>query len=263
MIGSGLPVIGGSTGYAVRRIGQASEGLGARPDLLVVAAEAIDAPLLAFLDEDRHQGIPIILLTDTEGADAVGALLGHRVMAFLPMDEPGEQLAQAIGQHLARRIDVADSGQAIGLPLHDRVEALRLEAERVARALGTLLAEREDDAAGARPVDAARIRAHIKARRLRERFFPADLFADPAWDIMLDLAAARRSGLRVSVSSLCIAAAVPTTTALRWIKAMVDRGMLVREADPADARRAFITLSEPTATALDACLEACFNLPGL
>lgn len=95
------------------------------------------------------------------------------------------------------------------------------------------------------------LREIIKLRRLRDRFFQNDLFADPAWDILLDLKAAALEGQRVSVSSLCIAAAVPPTTALRWITAMTENGMLVRRQDPADARRVFIELSEETSAKLD------------
>jgi DNA-binding MarR family transcriptional regulator len=95
------------------------------------------------------------------------------------------------------------------------------------------------------------LREIIKLRRLRDRFFQNDLFADPAWDILLDLKAAALEGQRVSVSSLCIAAAVPPTTALRWITAMTENGMLVRSQDPADARRVFIVLSDETSAKLD------------
>ncbi len=95
------------------------------------------------------------------------------------------------------------------------------------------------------------LREIIKLRRLRDRFFPPDLFADPAWDILLDLKAAAQEGQRVSVSSLCIAAAVPPTTALRWISAMTDSGMLLRRQDPADARRVFIELSPETSIKMD------------
>lgn len=97
---------------------------------------------------------------------------------------------------------------------------------------------------------AARIRELIKLRRLREQHFPADLFADPAWDILLDLFAARTEGKSVSVSSLCIAAAVPPTTALRWITTMTEHGALVRRQDPMDARRVFIELSADSAERL-------------
>jgi hypothetical protein len=95
-------------------------------------------------------------------------------------------------------------------------------------------------------ISAADIRETIKLRRLRERYFDAELFADPAWDILLDLFAARFEGTNVSVSSLCIAAAVPATTALRWISAMTANGILLRRHDPKDARRVFIELSGET-----------------
>ena len=79
------------------------------------------------------------------------------------------------------------------------------------------------------------LRDIIKQRRLRDRFFQPDLFADLAWDILLDLKAAAQEGQQVSVSSLCIAAAVPPTTAPRWITAMTESGMLLRRQDPSDA----------------------------
>jgi hypothetical protein len=94
------------------------------------------------------------------------------------------------------------------------------------------------------------IRENIKLRRMRDRHFPPDLFADPAWDILLDLFASRLEGITVSVSSLCIAAAVPATTALRWVTGMTSSGILLRRHDPSDARRVFIELSEETAVAM-------------
>jgi hypothetical protein len=63
---------------------------------------------------------------------------------------------------------------------------------------------------------AALARRYLRHRRERERLLP-DLFADPAWDILLDLFAASIERRPVSVSSACVAAAVPPTTALRWI----------------------------------------------
>lgn len=100
------------------------------------------------------------------------------------------------------------------------------------------------------PVTASEVRAVIRLRRLRDQFFATDLFADPAWDMLLDLMAARLSGEAVSVSSLCIASAVPATTALRWIRSMTDRGILIRQADPQDGRRVFIALSDGSADAI-------------
>jgi len=88
------------------------------------------------------------------------------------------------------------------------------------------------------------VRKIIHQRRLRARFFDEDLFADPAWDMLLDLTAARAEHTRVSVTSLCIASEVPLTTALRWINLLVDCGLFDRTEDDTDKRRAFISLSD-------------------
>ncbi|MBW4330119.1 winged helix DNA-binding protein [Stakelama sp. CBK3Z-3] len=99
-------------------------------------------------------------------------------------------------------------------------------------------------------VDAARVRDVIRTRRLRDRFFVNGLFADPAWDMLLDLFAAELDANQVSVSSLCIAAAVPPTTALRWITNLTEAGLLRREADPLDRRRVFIALTPKASRAM-------------
>jgi len=94
------------------------------------------------------------------------------------------------------------------------------------------------------------VRRIIRQRQLRARFFEGDLFADPAWDILLDLTAARVELTRVSVTSLCIASGVPPTTALRWISQMTEAGLLERVEDESDRRRAFIALTEKAACAM-------------
>jgi hypothetical protein len=105
-------------------------------------------------------------------------------------------------------------------------------------------------------VTAAQVREVIRARRLRDRFFDAGLFEDPAWDMLLDLLAAQLERGQVSVSSLCIAAAVPPTTALRWITKLTDAGLFEREADPFDKRRAFLKLSTKAAHAMQQYVAA-------
>lgn len=99
-------------------------------------------------------------------------------------------------------------------------------------------------------IDANQIRGTIKARRMRNLYFDAELFADPAWDMLLDLMAARLENAKVSVSSLCIASGVPPTTALRWIKVMTEEKIFERQADEKDGRRIFIELSDDAATAM-------------
>ena len=81
-------------------------------------------------------------------------------------------------------------------------------------------------------------------RRRRNQHFGDRLFDDPAWDMILDLAIARARFRRVSVTSLCIASGVPSTTALRWITVLVERGLCQRENDDRDKRRSFISLTD-------------------
>ncbi|MEH3121889.1 MAG: winged helix DNA-binding protein [Sphingomonas phyllosphaerae] len=93
-------------------------------------------------------------------------------------------------------------------------------------------------------ITAGAVRDVLRARRLRDRFFGEGLFEDPAWDMLLDLFAAQLEGARVSVSSLCIAAAVAPTTALRWIGKLTAARLLDRAPDPEDRRRAFVALTD-------------------
>jgi hypothetical protein len=110
------------------------------------------------------------------------------------------------------------------------------------------------------PVDvaaprAARARELARQRQLRAAFMPAALFAEPAWDMLLDLYAAYYEGKEVSVSSLCIAANVPSTTALRSIETMTEQGCLIRRRDPKDGRRIFLALSDAARGWLDAYFD--------
>lgn len=95
----------------------------------------------------------------------------------------------------------------------------------------------------------------LRARRLRERLLRADLFADPAWDMLLDLFVAEADGREVCVSSLCIAAAVPATTALRWIDTLESRGLIARRPDPYDKRRIMIDLRSEARQMIGASLR--------
>jgi hypothetical protein len=157
------------------------------------------------------------------------------------------------GAHRASRLSDVASDQS-----SERLRQLSDEVSRIASTLARLSA---GPAASPRPavppaaaeapqISADTVRSVIRARRLRSRYFPEDLFADPAWDMLLDLLQAEIAQLRVPVSSLCIAAAVPATTALRWLKTMTNQGLFVRRADPHDGRRVFVELAPQTSAAL-------------
>jgi DNA-binding MarR family transcriptional regulator len=79
--------------------------------------------------------------------------------------------------------------------------------------------------------------------RLRVRHLPGLSLGEPAWDILLDLAVAHYWRRETSVTSLCIAADVPSTTALRWINGMTKEGLIVRRPCQRDGRRSFLGIS--------------------
>ncbi|WP_243652853.1 winged helix DNA-binding protein [Novosphingobium sp. PhB165] len=61
--------------------------------------------------------------------------------------------------------------------------------------------------------------------------------------MLLDLFASECEGRRISVTTLCIASSVPSTTALQWIAILVSNGFVEREDDPDDKRRAHVSLT--------------------
>jgi hypothetical protein len=206
--------------------------------------------------------------------DRVSRVAGEqrRCVINAPMAVLDLAAAMAWGPDVLHVSDPSETEQAEALAwvldrepqrLHDsgrggsRLQQLSEEASRIASALASLSeSEAQREHGHERPIDAARVRGIIRARRLRDQFLGADLFADPAWDMLLDLMAARLEGQRVPVSSLCMAAAVPPTTALRWIKVLSEQGIFVRTADPQDGRRIYIELADEVAAALDAYLRA-------
>lgn len=82
-----------------------------------------------------------------------------------------------------------------------------------------------------------------RLRRIRDDAFEDRIFADPAWDILLDLFIAAERGKKVSISSACIGATVPATTALRHLSALVKHGLISRDDSKTDFRVSWVALS--------------------
>ena len=99
------------------------------------------------------------------------------------------------------------------------------------------------------------IRQGLLARQQRGRFFNPKLFADPAWDMLLELYAATLTERRMSVSRLTARAGVPMTTALRWIRVLEREELIDREADRLDGRRIFLSLTNKGRRAMIAYFE--------
>jgi DNA-binding MarR family transcriptional regulator len=84
-----------------------------------------------------------------------------------------------------------------------------------------------------------------QARRRRLQYFDEALFAEPAWDMLLDLFVNKALGRRVSTTSLCLAADVPQSTGLRYIRLLEDKGLVKRVPAPDDGRLILVELTQP------------------
>ncbi len=224
------------------------------PVILVAGLDTVDLAY-ACIRNERTQ-----LLCRPDATDLAAALLAaadnvgeSQTFHDLSSDSTGIHLQKLSDEvsRLARTIETLTQRRRHATPSFDLGPRI---SDQASDYIGMPALDPIGAAAGTAPEDdtltAQQVRDMLRARRLRGEFLPADLFADPAWDMLLDLLAARLEHERVSVSSLCIASAVPPTTALRWIRTLTDRGLLLRQADPQDGRRIFIALADSTATAL-------------
>lgn len=156
-------------------------------------------------------------------------------------------------------------------PAHELM-ALSGNARAIAEALDGIAARQ---APAARPLPAGPVRStagsaplamlakrYLRHRRTRDALFPAGLFADPAWDLLLDLYVAGMERRRISISSACIAAAVPSTTALRWIALLESNGLVLRIADSDDRRRAYLALAPRASMSIEAWLQGMCDIWG-
>lgn len=210
--------------------------------LFCTAATPDLAAQLVALDRLADQrAMPLIVVADLEDLDlAYACVHGQRAQQ---LSEEVSRLARTI-EALTRRSRAAPPSFDAGPRISDR--SGDYAGMPALSPIGSGEARAEEPV----HVSPGQVRDLLRARRMRADFLPGDLFADPAWDMMLDLLAARLEHERVSVSSLCIAAAVPPTTALRWIRTLTEQGLVERQNDPRDGRRVFISLTEEAAHGL-------------
>jgi predicted transcriptional regulator len=106
--------------------------------------------------------------------------------------------------------------------------------------------------------------AIYRMRQHRQSYFEAALFAEPAWDMMLDLFINKVRGARVSTTSLCLAANVPHATGIRWIRTLREHGLLRRYRAADDARLMLIEITTKGYQLMRQCLSEAvtrFELP--
>jgi DNA-binding MarR family transcriptional regulator len=84
-------------------------------------------------------------------------------------------------------------------------------------------------------------------RRIRDETIACSFLNEGVWDLLLDLYACSASGERVSITSACAAACIPTTTAHRLITKLERSGMVRRELEECDRRVRYVLLTNEAA----------------
>ncbi len=248
-------------------------------DCPVTGSRGLDGMMLAGLARldmrVARSGAKLIVATNMAGLDDVFAVMDQSNPQILVSPSRAERViavGRVMGEAGAARLrEMGDEDRVALLRLSQQVEAIATSLDRISRpdaGKATSLSDFKRDFRAHRPdaggpglpefgggaaaplPDPRMVRQVIANRQARARFFDPALFGDPAWDMLLDLTAAHGEGAQVSVTSLCIAAGVPATTALRWLTQMVETGIFQRVPDPADKRRAFIALSDKAVTAM-------------
>jgi len=255
---AGLPAVGSTTAH---------EGLEAflRDRNIGVIVSDIRMPTqdgISFLQKvrrcgDRGAACEFILVTGfPEVATAIDAIDLRVSKYFMKPFEPDEMLA-AVSAALSR------FGHTTGTPSSQDAAMSKLmrllgatrsasEASRVGRPAS------EEAIAGEFEREEKRVltlKSMLEFRNVRSELLPQEIFGDPAWFMLLELALIDRSGKRTSVSGLCMSAKVSQTTALRRVQDMVEAGLIVRRSDPEDRRRTYISLSPEARQKLDTLLD--------
>lgn len=239
----------------------------AEPRVLLVDDEAA-------VREELSEGLEALGLPTRTAGSAVEALdmvQRHPALDIVVTDlqMPGidgiELLQKLAARKRARPIAaIVITGNAA---LDRAVAALRLHAvdflqkplspDEVALSIRRAMAFLSDTTASVAPASGrpAYLKALIAARADRDVLFKAELFSDPAWDMLLDLAVGEASGRPISVTSLCLASGVPTTTALRRLDDLQASGLIDRVPDETDRRRIIVRLTDDGRTRMNAYLE--------
>lgn len=131
-----------------------------------------------------------------------------------------------------------------------RFRALGEQLLDLADSSGTATSQHDEIALGALAAVA------YEARRARARYLPPELFAEPGWDMLLELYSADVEGREVPTTSLCIASGSASTTALRHIEVLERTGLIERRPNPHDNRVTLIRLSPDGRTSMGAYLAA-------
>lgn len=230
--------------------------LRATPDILVAISD-IHMPGMDGITLLRNVGslsnaasVPrFIFLTAYPEIDFAVAALRLGAVDFLVKPVRPQELSGAVHRACER----LDSSRA-ALELTDQAALLAKQAEALAAALNAWKQPQSEKAE--RKADSPRgdfaMLGLDHLRRPRQSFAPLGDLDDVAWELLLELMKTEKAAQRISVSALSISVEhISPTTALRRIRELVKAGHIIRNPDPMDARRDFVTLAPESREALE------------
>jgi CheY-like chemotaxis protein len=187
-----------------------------------------------------------IFLTAYPEIDFAVAALRLGAVDFLVKPVRPQELSGAV----RRACERVDRNRA-ALELTDQAAMLAKQAEALAAALNAWKHPHPEPVERKASDDFALLGLdHL--RRPRQSFAPLGALDDVAWELLLELLRAEKVAQRISVSALSISVEhISPTTALRRIRELVKAGHIIRNPDPMDARRDFVTLAAESRAALE------------
>lgn len=186
----------------------------------------------------EHNAAAIILVHNHPSGDPQPS--GNDILATRRLKQIGRDLEVALLDHI-----VVTATGASYLSDHEEYDAHRGRASFILRARpgtpGSFEASREN------------ARATIRRRLLRRQLLgEPDLFGEPAWDMILDLFVHEEARKPMAMSSICVSAGIPFSSAMRLAQKLCDAGLLQRSPDTFDGRRINLRIAPAVAHRLRA-----------
>lgn len=140
-------------------------------------------------------------------------------------------------------------------PIQVRTLALADRHVDAARELLTQLVEnspRTPDGSAGELMPSAK--AVVRLRKKRSAFFPAAMFGEPAWDILLAIYTWDQVR-EPTVTSLANVIGTPQSSAIRWLDYLEAQRFVFRESHPTDRRSSIAQLTDMGRAGLEAYLR--------
>lgn len=97
----------------------------------------------------------------------------------------------------------------------------------------------------------AQISAAKRDRAHRETYLPSELFAEPAWEILLEVYSFEILSCAVTQSEILARIGVPVTTSLRWMKMLEAKDLVARMPMSEESTEVLVTLTPAGVKAMD------------